>query len=361
MKTANDIIQEVSKHYQQLLGFTPRRTKLEIMDKDSWARFCARFNLDSRAGGAFLPRNLTSYIVGDSEHVSLNLFHEYFGHGLFFEYSRRGKQLERLEKRLLRDELRKFRRKGISSESLGEFRETNPTFNLINKIGQSYAGTHEIFAIWTEHYLSNLLGTDGFSKKYKNMLEGARKGLEEMLEFQKTHGILALFYEIGMPRYCSGEKVKVLFEELYGSKAKSADLVIHYGSRKSYSDIDLVVVSPEIRDFTNAWLDVYSFTREQFDYAVSTFDVSVIDPLLKGEFVSGDRKYLEQKKKQLLEQPVKQEAIYYNLIKAKQQKLLSRQFPEGSKERAKGEAYARTYLQNALSLKARGCAADFKR
>ena len=351
MNVTKNLIQEGSKHYQQLLGFAPRRTKLEILDRSNWAHFCDKFDLEKGAEGVFMPRNLTSYILSDSEHASLNLFHEYFGHGLFVEYAKRGRQLEKLEKRLLDEELRKFKGSVVSSESLAEFRETNPAFNLIKKNSQKNTYAYELFAIWTEHYLSRLFGIEGFDKKYNNLPEEIGDGLEEMFKFQRNKGTLAFFYEMGMPRYCHGEKVRVLFEELYDSRAKSADLVIHYGSKKPYSDLDILVVSSEIRDFTNNWLDIYSFTKEQFDYAVSTFDVSVIDPLLKGEFISGDKAYFEQKRKKLIEQPIKQEAIYYNLIRSKQQKILSKQFPESSLERTKGESYARTYLRNALSLK----------
>lgn len=104
-------------------------------------------------------------------------------------------------------------------------------------------------------------------------------------------------------------------------------------------------------DIKSDWLDIYSLTSKEFEYSVSMFGVSIIDPILKGELVLGDKQYFEQKRKQLKEQPITQEAIYYNLIKSKEQKILARQFPKNSEGYTIGMSYAETYLRNAIALK----------
>jgi len=53
----------------------------------------------------------------------------------------------------------------------------------------------------------------------------------------------------------------------------------------------------------------------------------------------------------LQEQPITREAIYYNLIKSKEQKVLAKMYPESSRNNIIGKSYAQTYRRNALLLK----------
>jgi len=346
----DDLISQISEHYQQLLSIKPRRTKIQILSAIEWQNFCRKFNLDNSSEGISLSRNLTSYLLANSEFLPLNLFHEYFGHGLFFEYSKQGRFIQKLEKKLIKEEKMNFKNRQFTLEELLKFREKNSSFKLLQK--EKNNPLYEVFAIWTEHYLCELFKMkDKFEQKYKKISGKIKENLEKFIDFQKRQGELALFYEIGMPKYYDSLKIKTLLETIFKEKIKSARLVILYGSKKPYADIDLFVVSNEIKDFKNNWLDIYSLTPAEFEYSVSVFRISVTDPLLTGELVLGDKNYFEQKKKQLQEQPITQEAIYYNLIKSKEQKILAEQFPRNSKEYVIGMSYAETYLKNALALK----------
>ena len=347
---SSELINQASQHYQQLLNIKPRRTKLQIIPRDKWQNFCKRLNLNHNSEGVFLQRNLTAYLLADSEYFPLNLFHEYFGHGLFCEYSKHGKFIERLERRLAREERRKFRGKQFTLEELIKFREQNPLFKLLQKARNNLL--YEVFAIWTEYYLSELFGVgDKFEQKYKRTPKKLRDNLEQLANFRKNYGDLALFYHLGFPKYYDTDKIRILLRNIFKDKINSARLVILYGSRKPYSDIDLFVVSDEVGNFRNDWLDIYALTPDEFEYSVSVFRISVTDPLMTGEFVLGDEDYFEQKKRQLQEQPITKEAIYYNIIRSREQGILAKQFPKNSKEREIGNSYAETYLRNALALK----------
>ena len=87
--------------YQELLGYKPEQTSLEQIPKNQWNSFCQGTGLDSDSSGVYLPRNQTAIIRGENP---LNLFHEYFGHGLFCEQSLTGRKLVRLERELLEEE-----------------------------------------------------------------------------------------------------------------------------------------------------------------------------------------------------------------------------------------------------------------
>lgn len=349
VKNLNNLILNASQYYQQLLNIKPKRTKLQILSKKEWQQFCQKINLNYTSEGFFLLRNLTAYLLKESKNMHLNLFHEYFGHGLFCEYSKQGKFLEKLEKRLEREEKQKFKGKKFSLQEIQEFRKQNPNFILLQK--EKKSNLYEIFAIWTEHYLSELFEMkDKFNKKYKNIPKEVKDNLEKMLNFQKNYGELVLFYEIGMPKYYDANKIKNLLEQLFKEKTKSMELVLLYGSKKPYSDIDLFIVSKEIENFSNRWLDIYSLNPKEFEYSLSVFCISVTDPILTGEFVLGNREYLEKKKRQLQEQPITKEAIYYNLIKAKEQKIYAESYSNDLEKYSKAMSYAETYLKNALAL-----------
>ena len=346
----SNLVFEASNHYQRLLSIKLRRTKLCVLKKDDWENLCERLNLYIGSEGIFLSRNLTAYLLGDSKFLHLNLFHEYFGHGLFFEYTKQGKLIEKLEKRLLKEEMKNFKGKQFTWEELLKFREQNPNFKLLQKLRNDFL--YEIFAIWTEYYLSEIFNMKTkFEQKYNQIPKEVKDGLEQLINFQKNYGDLALFYHIGFPKYYDNGRIRNLLKNIFKDKITSAKLVILYGSRKPYSDIDLFVVSDEIKDFKNDWLDIYSLTPKEFEYSVSMFRISVTDPLLTGELIMGDKNYFEQKKRQLQEQPITQEAIYYNLRKSKEQKILAAQFPSNSKEYQIGMSYVQTYLKNALALK----------
>lgn len=227
-----EITREVSEHYQKLLNITPKRINLKILERGEWQDFCRRFNLNHNSEGIFLPRSLTAYLLEDSENFSLNLFHEYFGHSLFFEYSKQGKFLEKLEKKLEKEERINFKEKQFTLEGLSKFRRQNPNFRLLQKINDDLF--YETFAIWTEHYLSEIFGIkDLFKQKYKDMPKEAKENLEQFLNYQQNYGGLALFYEIGMPKYYDANKIKKLLVDIFKDKIKSFKLALLYMVQKN--------------------------------------------------------------------------------------------------------------------------------
>lgn len=347
----DSLISKATKHYSELLGFSPKRTNLQLLNQESWDCFCRKYNLNHNSEGVFLIRNLTAYLLENSKNLELNLFHEYFGHGLFCEYSKQGKFIELLENKTKKEERIHFKGRDFSLDELIQFRKQNPLSIILQKSNEKNLAAYELFAIWTEKYLSEKLGINKFEKKYSELPKNINEGLNYFLEFQKNYGELVLMYEVGMPKYYNKDKIKSLLQRLFKDKANTIQMALLYGSRKPYSDIDILIVSKEITNFNNDWLDIYALQPEQFEYALSMFDISITDPLLTGEFILGDNNYFNQKKQQLEKQPITQEAIYYNIIKAKEQRILSKNFPNNSKENSRGESYFHTYLKNAIALK----------
>ena len=111
----------------------------------------------------------------------------------------------------------------------------------------------------------------------------------------------------------------------------------------------------------NGWLDIYSVDRNEFDKLVRMFDISVTDLIFTGTKISG--KYeLSELQKQILSQPITQEAIKYNFEESERQKqysqgkLLNIQTSGGpyysldEREKVIAKNYATTYRINAEEL-----------
>jgi len=157
---------------------------------------------------------------------------------------------------------------------------------------------------------------------------------------------------LGFPKYYGGDKVKELLEKVYGEeKILSCSIGGIYGSRKPYSDIDLFVVSEDIIDYKNEWINIFTQTKREFEEQLKLFAVSLRDPLLHGELIFGDRSYFGLKKQQWLAQPITENAIRYNIQRHKELKEIAKTYPLGHKKRRLTESYSASYLQNALKLK----------
>ena len=87
------------------------------------------------------------------------------------------------------------------------------------------------------------------------------------INFSKQYGNLATFYASGLARRTATERVGRLLEDVYGKKLNRTRLVLHFGSGKPFSDIDLFVVSNNIPSTYDPWLDVRAYkTRRHWKW-----------------------------------------------------------------------------------------------
>src|SRR3989344_5651807 len=344
-----DLSERVSQHYSDLLHFQPRRISFELLTREQWITFCRRYGFSKNSEGTFIPRNLTAYLLAETPNLPVNLFHELFGHGLYFEYSEKGQSLQDLELRLMREERRLLRR-DFTMQQLAEVRANSPMLRLIRKNQNDLL--FESFAIWTEEYLSGLFGfQDLFKAKYPDFSKQLGEALDEIRRFQANFGEACLFYELGFPKYRSIDELREIIPKALARDLSDDDFVLVYGSRKPYSDVDIFVVSEEETTAKTTWLDCFWMPHAIHDYKLSVFDVAVTDPLFTGELISGNADELERKRKKVLIQPITNEAIYYNIIYAREQAILADRFPRGTRGYTAGKSYSFTYRRNALALK----------
>lgn len=353
-KIDNDIINNFNKDYNQLLGYGPKRQAINLLSRDKWEKFVQKYNLNPKSEGVFIPRISTSFINKESSIYPINLFHEYYGHGLFFEYTKEGKFIESMEKRLVNDEKRYFRDKKISIKSLENYRESNPHFKMLNNFrGNSIK--YELFAIWTEYFLSKKFCLESlFEQRYGGFNDFVKDSLNEIINFQDNYGTLGTFYTFGFPKYPNKNRIENILSSIYGQeKLKSLDLVLLYGSKKPYSDIDLYILSEDndIGDVESTWIDIKVEKKKIFEDRLRNFDVYISSFLLNSDFILGEKSYYHQMKEQLVSLPITESMIKYNLLNSKIQRDYAYKNPKNSGERIRGLSYASTYLKNALALK----------
>jgi len=344
------LLDSSNSFYQDLLGYKPEQTSLQSIPENQWKSFCESIGQPIDKSGIYLPRNQTAVIREDNP---LSLFHEYFGHVLYCEQSLSGRKLVNLERRLLGKEKQEFQNRSFTLEDIQRFRTGNSTFQELDKFRKQNLLQYETFAIWTEYLLSGKNGLrDLFERKYDSLERQEKEHVDSAINFSEQYGNLATFYASGLARRTTTERVRRLLEGVYGDKAvNNSRLVLLTGSKKSFSDIDLFTSSNYLQSIKNDWLDLVVFGEEDFEKRVKLFETQVTHPIMAGEFIAGDRNYLQQKRRQLREQPITEEAIQHNFEKSEEQKRRAMDYKENSKERKIGLAYSQTYLANALALR----------
>ncbi len=335
--------------YDNLLGYKPEQTSLELVPEFRWGEFIELRGLNSDSFGIYLPRNQTAVIRDENP---LSLFHEYFGHGLYCEQSIAGRKLVELEKGLLEEERREFEGKSFTLEDIRRFREGSGRFQRLNEFRKDNLMKYELFAIWTEYLLSRENGLmDEFERKYDFLSEEEKEVVDSVINFSEQYGDLASMYSQGMARRTTAERVTGLLEKLCRKKLDSIKFGVLFGSEKEFSDIDIYLISDEIEPFHADWIDVRVHFQRCFEEGIRNFDVRVTDPIFSGEFVFGSRDYFEEQKQILREQPITEEAIRYNFQKSENYKNLEEEDFKLCDQVKNPLSYSQTYLANALALK----------
>lgn len=344
-----NIIEASVNFYQDLLGYKPEKTSLQKISESQWNEFTNQRGLNPNSSGIYLPRNQTAIIKDGNP---LSLFHEYFGHGLYCEQNLTGKKLVDLEKKLLEEEKQKFSNSKFSLEELQNFRKGNGAFQELENFRKENLGRYELFAIWTEYLLSgeNNLRNE-FGRKYDSLKNEDKEIIDSVINFSEQYGNLATMFAQGMARRTTTGRVRRLCKEIYKDKLKDVRFALLYGSKEEFSDIDVFIVGGGITRIKNDWIDVVSYSEREFEERRELFDVEVSDPLFSGEIISGDKEYFELQKSLLIEQPITEGAIKYNLQEAETQEKSAYDFFKDSEWRELGLSYALTSRLMAENLR----------
>ncbi|MEM2121049.1 MAG: nucleotidyltransferase domain-containing protein [Candidatus Woesearchaeota archaeon] len=337
MKSINFILKDASSFIQSEFNLRLQKSKLKIYDTNNWQEFCSINGFNVNSEGLYVPISYSAYVKIDSPVFISNVFHEFYGHGLFCEHSKIGQKLVDI---LI---------KGKDEKPF--FGEVNTTEQLFG-IAKSSIDNYEGFAIWLEALICEETGNSKIWELKKERLPNYFISLFEYFkDAEQRLSRFGFMSQLGFPKFYDKEKILEVLKRLYSSYFYNIEFIILYGSQKPESDIDLFVVSKNSSlNYYNGWLDIYEVNKEEFNYLCDKLDISVTDPIFSGKLIYGDKNYFEQIKQKILEQPITQEAIAHNIAEAEKLKELLNLISENDKRRKDCLSYIKSYSKNAEQL-----------
>lgn len=281
------MIKEIDDFLCGRFRLKPEVSGLLTYGVEGWEQFCGERCIPLEKEGCYDTETKTVHLLSDAKFRDINLFHEYYGHGTYFEHS---------------------------------FKQGSPM-------------EIEGFALWMEYYLSSLYNI-GYSEKFDSMDNASKAILTSFAEYSSCYTDYGLMYSCNFPKYYSKETLKEILNSVYSD----IQLALIYGSRQPTSDIDVFMITSGKPLFTE-WLDVYGLEREKAEHLIGLLDISVTEALFTGEFVAGDEGLLERLRRKALDSEITQEAISHNLEMASVEKKLG-----------DINGYAESYLKNTVLL-----------
>jgi hypothetical protein len=329
---------------RELLGYSIDESSISCLAKKEWNEFTISRRIDEEAEGVFLPRTRQAFVREESTFLALNSFHEYFGHGLFCEKSQVGRRLVELEKSLLEEERFEFDGREFLMQDLNKFREKNPLFLELQEFRQKNLGVYELFAVWVEYFLSRNTGfQDDFERKYTDLAGKEGEEIKNIIKFARNFGDLSTFYQFGIARRTNPERVGKILQDIYKEKLKNVKLAILYGSKKEFKDIDVFIVG-NVQSVSSEFLDFSACPVKQFEAMASLLDVSITDPVVSGDYICGDKNYLEYWRSKMQNMRITPRMVEHNFKRGVEQQALARNYPRNSRPYLNGSQYALTYF-----------------
>ena len=293
MKSQNSLstlLQEGTHIMQKEIGVYPVESELIFYSNQQFQDFIQINNFDRNCSGLYISENYKAYLDADSRFLIPNLFHEYYGHGVYSEFSLMDQRLRNTIK---------------------------PCEEIIDNLGlfENQWYNYEGFAVWLEYLLSSSLGyQELFENKLKNfMSKDYQKAFLAFLDFEERFSRIGLLGQIGLPKYYDNNQLKESLEIIFQDKLKDIEFLIANGSRKPYSDIDIFMVSN--LGYINhdiGWLDIYGRGNNEFRELANNLDISVTERIFNGELIYGDSREFGKIKNEIANIPITQQAITHN-------------------------------------------------
>lgn len=331
------LLDEASTFLASEFKLNLKKSKLKLYSPENWQRFCQVNSFDADKDGLYVPKSYSAYVRTDSHFLISNLFHEYYGHGLFCEHSNIGKNLGE-----------------ISHESADSF-----LYNTINiqtqplGLARQNIGNYEGFAIWLEALLCEETGNknvwetkkERLPKYYISLFEHFRDAEQKLTRF----GFMA---QLGFPKYYSDKTLLQTVRAIYSNHFDNIELILLYGSQKPESDIDLVVVTNDkSQNWDNGWLDVCQINKQEFDSRIRLFDIEATIGLFIGHPIYDHGDLFNTYRRTILNQSITPEAIEHNQAMAELQKSYEHYFKDDPKKLKSSQGYVRSYLAVAEGLR----------
>lgn len=331
-------LKDASNFIKKEFSIEIQKSKLKIYSQNEWEEFCKINNFQVLSSGLYVPASYSAYVNSNSPVLLTDVFHEYYGHGLFSEHSRIGQEL-----------IKTIKNNGNERDFLiSEIDQKKQPWGFFNTNISNYEG----FAVWMENLLCKETNNEKTWNKREQLIPSAYKeAFEHIQDAEQNFSRFGIMSQLGFPKFYDGEKVLKTIKKMYNSKFEDIDLVILYGSQKPYSDIDLCVISKnESFQYFNEWLDIAQLSREEFLNRLNNLDIAITDAMFTGTIIYGDKKFFEQKKQEVINMPITQDKIDYNTRKSKEQDELLKIHKENPRNKELCLSYKKSFARNAEQL-----------
>jgi len=340
----DSIIDETSGFINSQFNLKLEKSQRSLYTSDFWKKFYETNNKtipNFKRGdeGVYTPADYCAHVLLDSPLFVSNMFHEYFGHGLFCEHSKIGKDLVEIIQ-------------NNGDKDLFLYGELDRIVNPVGLTTQNIAN-YEGFAMWLEELLCEETGYKEIwqLKKEKKLHIDYVKLFEFFKDAEQKLSRFGFMSQLGFPKYYDNEKVIDTLRHFYNGNFSDIDFIILYGSQKPESDIDLFVVSEgESENLFNGWLDLFQLNRGQFEDWVNNLDISITDPLFSGKLIYGDRNYFESLKERVIKMPIDENQIQHNLSRAEKEVYYLQNRVNAPREEKIFQSYIKSYTIAAEEL-----------
>src|SRR3989344_51199 len=284
MTNLSHVILETSEILKQEFNIRPEKTKLYIYEDIN--KFL-QGTKNPQAQSMFLPKDLSAHVP--KERLDL-IFHEYFGHGLYCEYTSYGKKMVNDENKyhsITEDEI---------IRALQYHDHLKPDF--------------EGHALWTEEFLLKKVNKEDvlerrlkeldklhFSSSTNPRLKTQKDVYNRVKLLENKYGKLHLWYYFGFPKILEKEKILEVVKERLKSRFNSLEFVISFGSRNVDKDLDLCIVlkdGVDVGNYANDEIedivDMPQYNKSEFIKRAKLFDIVITEPIITGDLIYGNEK-----------------------------------------------------------------------
>ena len=252
------------EHILDRFGYEHCLSRLVTYSDEQWTEFMMKNKL-KLCDGVYDVDSFTAFINSGSRNFTINMFHEFFGHGLYTELG-----------------------KGDSTFS-------------------------ECYAVWIEYYLAQQFNIkDQWFKRFNEYPLEYQDIFKFVKESIDQFGDHVFSWRMGMPKNYNNDVLVNALRKLYKDKFPQIKMVLLHGSKLPMSDIDLTVIGTQEGNYYDGVFDIYNLSMEEFLYRLKMFDISVTSPLFTGSLVIGDETFKQQLMQHVIGRPITQEAIEYN-------------------------------------------------
>lgn len=270
-----NLIPEVNQYLLNNFGLIPQETKIKLYQTVDISKFTQKSFYISSEREAYL-------LISDELDPTFAFLHEYFGHGLFCEYSIPGINIVN-------------KSKSYKNSSINQTKQELDSFFI--KTEHIYEG----FALWLEKLIANYIGKNYTAReeeikslnlnfpnsKFKTYYDALKK----FNNLENDLGQYNAFLESGFPIVNNSFLINGVKQRL---RCNNEELIylVYYGSKKSYSDADLLAVTKNMNIQGYQWglrLDILQMDINDFLTRSELLDPSLTEPFLTGDLIFGNK------------------------------------------------------------------------